>query len=104
MCFRCCNKIIILHVGCAFLVLCGLLFSAFLLVWTCRVAGIFSIAGWDVGSVVLSPRRGFCVGRLSVDICVVSNIAVNCCHMRCVKNECVLTCLSDRRCWRGAVA
>jgi hypothetical protein len=85
-------------VGRAVLVLWGLLFSAFLLGWTCRIAGIFRVAGCDVESVVVSLRRGFCVGTLPVDICVVSNVEVCGCRRRYVKNECVLTCLSGHRC------
>jgi hypothetical protein len=73
-------------VGCAVLVLCGLLFATLLSAWTCRVVGVFRVAVCDVGSVVVSLRRGFCVGRLPVDVCVVSNVEVYGCHMRYVKN------------------
>ena len=52
--------------GCVVLILCGLLFPAFLLAWSCRVAGIFGVAGYDAGTVVVSPRRGFFVGGLRV--------------------------------------
>jgi hypothetical protein len=63
------------------------------------------VAGNDAGTVVVSPRRGFCVGGLSVDIYALSNVEVYYCHSmaKYVKNVYVLTCLTGRRCWRGAV-
>ena len=51
------------------------LFSAFLLAWSCRVAGIFRVVGYDAGSDV-SPRGGFCMGTLPVDIRAVSDAGV----------------------------
>ena len=66
---------------------------------------IFRVAGYDTGTVVVPSRRGFCVGGLPVDICAVSNVEVCGCQSmeKYVKNVYVLTCLSCRRCWRGAV-
>jgi hypothetical protein len=85
-------------VGCTVLIICGLFFSAFLSAWSCIVAGIFHLAGCDAGSVVVSPRRGFCrvMGTLPVDICAVSNAKVSGYYLNggYVKIECVLTCLS----------
>jgi hypothetical protein len=54
-------------VGCAVFVLRSLRSC-----WSCSVAGIFRLAGCDAGSVVSSPRGWFCMGKLPVDICVVS--------------------------------
>ena len=77
---------------CVVLILCGLLLPAFLLAWSCRVAGIFRVAGYDAGTVVVSPRRGFCVGGLPVDICTVSNVEVYGCHNNGeISEECVCT-------------
>jgi len=45
------------------------------------VAGIFHVAGYDAGTVVVSSHRGFCVGGLPVDIWVVSNVEVYGCHI-----------------------
>jgi hypothetical protein len=45
-------------VGCVVLILCGLLFLAFFLAWSCRVAGIFRVAGYDAGTVVVSQSGG----------------------------------------------
>ena len=39
------------------------------------------MAGYDAGTVVVSPRRGFCVGGLPVDIRAVSNVEVYGCHI-----------------------
>jgi len=41
---------------------------------------IFRVAGYDAGTVVVSSRRGFCVGGLPVDIWAVSNVEVYGCH------------------------
>ena len=71
--------------------------------WSCLVAVIFRLAGCEAGSVVGSPRGWFCVGTLHVDICAVGVIGSKVVSGEYVKNECVLTCLSGRRCWREAV-
>ena len=67
------------------------------------MAGIFRLAGCEAGSVVGSPRGWFCVCTLPVDICAVSVIDSMIISGEFVKIEYVLTCLSGRRCWRGAV-
>jgi hypothetical protein len=50
------------------------MFPAFLLAWSCSVAVIFHVAGYDAGSVVVSPRGGFCMGTLLVDVRAVSDV------------------------------
>jgi len=50
------------------------------------------VAGYDAGTVVVSPRRGFCVGGLPVDICVISNVEVYSCHINGeICEKCVCT-------------
>ena len=68
------------------------------------------MAGYDAGSVVVSPRGvgvGFCrvMGTLPADIRAASNVKVYGYHINgeYVMIECVLTCLTGRRCWSGAV-
>jgi len=61
------------------------------------------MAWYKAGSVV-SPLRGFCMGMLPVNVCAISNVEVNgYISGEYVKNGLVLTCLSGRRCWRGAI-
>jgi len=66
------------------------------------------MAGYDAGSVVVFPcRGGVCrvMDTLPVDLCAVSNVKVYGYRINgeYMKIECVLTCLSGRHCWRGAV-
>ena len=50
------------------------------------------MAGYDTGTVVVSPRRVFCVGGLPVGICAVSNVEVYGCHINGeICEECVCT-------------
>jgi hypothetical protein len=63
------------------------------------------VAWYDAGSVVVSPLRGFCVRTQPADMCAVSNVEEYGYPIseQYVKIACVLTYLSGRRCWRGAV-
>jgi len=61
------------------------------------VAGICRVSGYDAGTVVVSPRRGFCFGGLPVDIRAVSNVEVYGCHINGeIYDECVCTHVSIR--------